>query len=377
LIAFFAHVVLLYRHSHIAIKLGAGFTAACGIAAALLSEPSEITTNEHWRYFKLKDGLDIAGLFLLLFHAPLATIHHALNRERILAVTGYLFTASLFVYSYLGEKVPWLTLYPYIFGLPYLVLFFESYLKRTKVNFCNYSFNRALLWLGSITLLLGAIFVIESSNINGELRVSGEDTMILSVGALLVALAIAQITFRISPHINLAAWLALGAALYNVRATIQTNFLYAGMETEFLSQVHTTYEIAELAESIRHQIQFQSNAYKPRVYVDGDATWPLTFYFRGIKDEYKFTLSNPDERKEFTYLIQDWNDETKNNKIPDGFYSRKVNLRGWWVPDYSQMTLKKFLRYSINHYPWSQTGFSSVIVSVAKNTEPFKQPYTE
>jgi uncharacterized protein (TIGR03663 family) len=377
LIAFFTHVVLVYRHARVGIKLCASLTAATGIAAALLSDASEITRNPLWSSFKLKDALDIVGLFLLLFHAPLTTIHHALNRERMLAITGYLFTASLFVYSYLGEKVPWLTLYPYIFGLPYLVLFFEDYLKRANLNFSRYSLNRALLWIGSITLLLGGIFVFESSIADGKLSVSGEDTMILSVGALLVAIAMVQVAFHISPHINLAACLALGVALYNVRATVQTNFLYAGKETEFLSQVHTTYELATLAESIRYDIQFQPDAYKPRVYVDGDATWPLTFYFRGIKDEYKFSLSDPSERKDFTYLVQDWNDDTKNNKIPEGFYSRKLNLRGWWVPDYTQMTLKNFLRYSVNHYPWSPTGFSSVIVSVAKNTDRFKESYRE
>jgi uncharacterized protein (TIGR03663 family) len=377
LVAFFAHVTLLYKNSNAAIKFCAAFIGICAILCGLFSESEQIRQDSLWSFFKLKDNLDIIGLFLLLFHAPLAVLHHVLHRERALAITGYFFTASFFVYSYLGEKVPWLTIYPYVFGLPYLALFFETYLKKSEVNLFHYSVNRALLWVGFITLALGVVFVIEASSAAGEIAVSPEDTMILSVGAIIVAIAITNIAFRISGTFNAAAWGALFVALFSIRATVQTNFLYAGMETEFLSQVHTTYELAELAKDIRYDVRFQPDAYKPRVYVEGDATWPLTFYFRGLKEQYKFTLSDPSERKEFTYLVQDWNDETKNSKIPEGFYSRKVNLRGWWVPDYNQMTLKNFLRYSINHYPWSPTGFSSVIVSAAKDTDRFKQAYTE
>jgi hypothetical protein len=124
------------------------------------------------------------------------------------------------------------------------------------------------------------------------------------------------------------------------------------------------------------EVQFQPDAYKPSVYATGDATWPLTWYFRNLKESYKFNLSEPSEKQDFTYLIEDHNDTVKGD-LPEGFYSRKVNLRGWWVPDFREMTLKRFLRYAVNHYPWGPTGFTSVIVSVAKDTSRFKKAYSE
>jgi uncharacterized protein (TIGR03663 family) len=517
--AFLTHAVLFYRRARAEIQLaGACVVAAAALCIFFISDPDAIKTTIPFSFLKLKDFFDLAGAFFLLFHSPLVVIQHLLNRQRSLAITGYFFTATLFVYSYLGEKVPWLTIYPYIFGLPYLALFFESYLAKAASSLRSYPVERVLLWIALSLLLLGNIFVLEASDLSWKKpTVSPEDRLILGFGALLVAaacsslwgdrlsrlglgswtalvgvcstlaLVILQVALSdgdafwslsspsllilpsslaaltavtsaillillayllqrkppqtagffaavprglclsivafllfcsvcyveayygtaedLSPsrasagaiqavvilvvigcllptrpslgRINVLTWLAIIASGYNIRGTIQANFLYAGKETEYISQVHTTYEIAELAKRIVDEVNFQPDTYKPNVYVTGDATWPLTWYFRGLRENYKFSVSSSSEKSNFTYLVQDWNDTVKEEEIPEGFYSRKVNLRGWWVPDFKEMTLKKFLRYAINHYPWSPTGFTSVIVSVAKDTDRFKETYTE
>lgn len=513
-VAFLAHVAIFYRRASAWIQLAGGIVVATALICVFtISDTESLKTIEPFSSLKLKDFFDLAGAFFLLFHSPLVVIQHLFNRERTLALTGYLFTATLFVYSYLGEKVPWLTMYPYIFGLPYLALFFENYFKSSPINFCSYPTARAILWFGVGTLLLGVLFVFEASDVETmRLTVPSEDRLFLGGGALLILAACSSqwgsslgkihlglwttliavfyftslifiennfsdlsfwglqaSTYSASPALlasllsagciilfayltekrkrilaplfsvvprgvwlillsaaafstvfyiqastggdqllspsrvsagaiqvfvlilivgllsrtsaglgtfNVLAALALIAAGYNIRGTIQANFLYAGKETEYISQVHTTYEIAELAQKIVHDVQFQPDAYKPNVFVTGDATWPLTWYFKNLRDSYKFNVSDASEKRNFTYLIQDYNDTVKS-ELPDGFYSRKVNLRGWWVPDFREMTLKKFLRYAINHYPWGPTGFTSVIVSVAQDTSRFKESYSE
>jgi hypothetical protein len=160
-------------------------------------------------------------------------------------------------------------------------------------------------------------------------------------------------------------------ALFLVRATIQTNFVYAGKETEYISQVHTTYELAEVAQRIAGEALFERPGYRPKVLVTGEATWPLSWYFRNLRDEYRFT-AKPEEKTNFTYIFQDWKDTPDPGSIPDGYYRRKLNLRGWWVPDFRQMTLKKFLNFSVNHYPWSPSGFTYTTLLVAKDTDRFR-----
>jgi hypothetical protein len=171
---------------------------------------------------------------------------------------------------------------------------------------------------------------------------------------------------------NVGKWITVGAILFTLRASVQTNFLYAGRETEYLSQVHTTYDLHEVALQIIDDVKNERHGYKPLVFGTGEATWPLAWYFRHLKDEYKFT-AKPEERSNYTYLFIDWKDQREPGDIPEGYTTRKLNLRGWWVPEFKQITLKKFLRYSINHYPWSPSGFTYTTLLMAKDRNRFKQ----
>jgi hypothetical protein len=153
---------------------------------------------------------------------------------------------------------------------------------------------------------------------------------------------------------------------------VQTNYLYAGKETEYLSQVHTTYELAEYAKHIIDQVHFERNGFKPKVYATGESTWPLTWYFRVIPQEYRFSVKDKEELKDFAYIFISWKEKHDPSEIPEGYIQRRINLRGWWVPDFSQVSLKKFLRYSINHYPWNTSGFSYATMLTAKDMERFR-----
>ena len=97
--------------------------------------------------------------------------------------------------------------------------------------------------------------------------------------------------------------------------------------------------------------------------------WPITWYLVDIP-EYKF-IANTEERKNFKYQFVEYTQD--QGAIPDGFRAVSVNLRGWWVPDFTKMTLRNFLNYSLNHTPWSETGFSKVTFLVRKE-EPSQLP---
>jgi hypothetical protein len=198
--------------------------------------------------------------------------------------------------------------------------------------------------------------------------------MLLIVGALIAKLDASRrnssLTFL--GTMNIGRWATVITVLFMFRAAIQTNFLYAGKETEYLSQVHTTYELAEHAKHIIDQAKYERNGFKPRVYATGESTWPLTWYFRDIPNEYRFSVKNRDEMKEFAYIFISWKENHDPADIPEGYIQRRVNLRGWWVPDFNQISFKKFLRYSINHYPWNPSGFSYATMLTAKDMDRFR-----
>lgn len=376
LIAFFVQLGMLIRSTSKPIK--GGYLASlllCIIALGIHSNGTPIQDFFLWKILKLKDLLDVACFFLLFCNSLLLTIHHLGRREYQLSFFGYLFTATFFTYSYLGEKVPWLSVYPFITGLIYLTLYFQDYFRKHPFDAKNFSLGKFLGMIGILCFVLGVIFIIEDPR---EFTMSfakdskfGENCYWVIGGLLLILL---WVTHHLAPFLGTVnLWVILPAfvSFYLFRSMIQTNFVYAGKDNEFISQVHSTYEVAEAAKRIKAEILFEQSAYRPKVLATGESTWPLTWYFRDLP-EYKFTATEA-EKKDFTYIFQDWKDEPKPGDIPEGFYVRKLNLRGWWVPDRGQMTLKKYLNYSLNHTPWSGTGFSYVTLLTAKETGRFKE----
>lgn len=383
-VAFLAHLVLFYRRAIPQIQFCAGVVLMAIILSCAMTDGTKIEQSSLWAFFKLKNKIDIVGLFVLLFHAPLVTIQHLLRGERGLAATGYFFTATFFAYSYLGEKVPWLSMYPLIFGLPYLALFFQDYFERYPLNYKRFPVTDALLWVGVASLILGWTFSIEqgfATNWDWNSVLDLENRFFHVVGVLLVCVALAAkleaadkpgaASFLGTMHIG--RWITTIVAIFCVRAAIQTNYLYAGKETEYLSQVHTTYELAEYAKNIIDEALYERHGFKPRVYATGESTWPLTWYFRSIPNEYRFSLKSPEEKNEFAYIFISWKEKHEPSEIPDGYIIKKVNLRGWWVPDFNQVSFKKFLRYAVNHYPWSSSGFSYATMMIAKDMERFRK----
>lgn len=379
-IAFLTHLVLFYKRATAQIQYIAAVVFVVMVGTTLSVSEESLKSFPLWTFFKLKNNLDVVGVFVLLFHAPLVTVQHRLRNERTLAATGYFFTATFFVYSYLGEKVPWLSVYPLAFGLPYLTLFFRDYFQGSSFNYKEYPLTKALLWIGIGSFILGAIFIGEQWGIEKE-RWSAENLSFVIFGAGLVAFAIIGMVGlnehgpekRLFGDIHLGKCLVVLSVLFLIRAAVQTNFLYAGKETEYLSQVHTTYEMAEYAKQMVDEAKYMRNGFQPRIHATGESTWPLTWYFRNIPDQYKFRIDDKSELKDFAYIFISWKKKHDPSEIPEGYIQKQINLRGWWVPDFKQISLKKFLRYSMNHYPWSGTGFSYATLLIAKDMERFRK----
>ncbi|NDC38995.1 MAG: TIGR03663 family protein [Proteobacteria bacterium] len=357
MIAFIAALVRFYRQGGNAVRIVGGCTLVVALGATIAFWNKPVDGVFPWSLAKLKDALDIFGLLVITPHAVLLTSDHLLKKERALGFWGYLFLASLFTYSYLGEKVPWLAVYAFVPGMIYLILLFDQHYGRSPItSWAAYPAERILSVCGIILGSLGLIFSL-SEGLNGSTIF-----MIALAAPLFAASFLARIQ-NLLGKINLAYLGMVVFCLYSLRANILTNFVYAGQAREYLSQVHTTPEFHDLVLSIRKEIRNQIRGYKPLVYATGDTVWPITWYLVDIP-EYKF-IANAEERKNFKYQFIDYTQDS--SKIPDGFRATTVNLRGWWVPDFSKMTLRNFLNYSLNHTPWSDTGFTSVTFLVRKD----------
>jgi len=334
-----------------------------------------------WNHLNLKDYFDIFGLFsidvlgivLMVSHSVLVTVHHLVRGEKSLAFFGYFFTATLFTYSYLGEKVPWLAIYPFLAGVLYLVLFFDRYFQDNPLPALrNFPVSRILRALGFIGVVVGGIFMIEDSpsltqGLSNQLTLPQtillgalRNAPLFMAGLALIPISLLLERLKMTGTVHLGRLALLFFIVFNARATLMVNQVNGGQASEFMSQVHTTRELQDFALDVRRQVLSPTSGKKPQIYVTGESTWPLTWYFVDLP-EYKFNVP-ANELNNFDYRFQDFVTD-KATQFP-GYRRVDLNLRGWWVPDYQKMTLKNFLYYSLTQVPWSPTGFSYTTVLV-------------
>mgnify|MGYP000231421184 CR=1 FL=1 len=89
-------------------------------------------------FVRPKISLDLFFIVFLFFYSIISTTIFKKEKRELLAFSSYLFYASFFTYSYLGEKVPWLSLYVFAPGIFFLTLYFREY---------KYHFNKKIIAL--------------------------------------------------------------------------------------------------------------------------------------------------------------------------------------------------------------------------------------
>ena len=238
--------------------------------------------------------------------------------------------------------------------------------------------SKILRVLGIVAVVVGGVFIIEDSAsltqalsnkltlpqtiLLGALR----NAPIFTTGIILIPLSLLLENLKMTGSVHLGRLALLFFIVFNVRATLMVNQINGGQASEFMSQVHTTRELQDFALDVRRQVLSPTSGKKPQIYVTGESTWPLTWYFVGLP-EYKFNVP-ANELGNFDYRFQDLVPD-KATQFP-GYRRVDLNLRGWWVPDYQKMTLKNFLYYSLTQIPWSPTGFSYTTVLVKDPSPP-------
>lgn len=264
-----------------------------------------------FNFLKLKISVDFYLFFFLIIHSLVLTIKHLLQRERLLAFWGYFFIASFFAYSFVGEKVPWLSLYPFTAGIIYLAFYFQH------KNLLDYFFS---LPIKGTSLQLKPFFF-----------------------AFLI--------------------------LFNLRMSLMTNFARAGDETEFISQVHTTKTFEQTMLGIQKEMLTPQKGFSPKVLILNDAIWPCTWYFFGLEG-FNFIAPIDNNYQYYDYVIANVDNVEVENALSQTHYRLALPLRAWWVPEYDKMNLAKFLLYSLTHNPWNPPGRYDVAYYVKKQQSP-------
>ncbi|HAZ13986.1 MAG: hypothetical protein A2X86_17390 [Bdellovibrionales bacterium GWA2_49_15] len=171
-------------------------------------------------YLKLKTTLDFPVFFGSLSFGLTGTLYFLGRNKRSHAFFFYFASATLFAYSYAGEKVPWLSLYPFIASLAFFAVWSR-----------DFNLNLNLLSRGTTFLL------------------------VLITGAMLGTQA---------------------ALSYYV------NFSKAGGKEELLSQVHTTPQYEDILIALRRETLARETPLHILLYREN--AWPGAWFLYGIPE---------------------------------------------------------------------------------------------
>jgi uncharacterized protein (TIGR03663 family) len=247
----------------------------------------------------------LADLVLALYGLCVAlwtTLHFLRQRKTLAAFLAYWSAIGFLIYSYAGEKVPWLFLH---ILLP------------------------AVLLSG---ILLNQFF---TSKVWHERNRS----------------------FKIVRIPIIVTGLFLG--IYTLHSTVLLNFYHPANPVETMVYTQTSTDILTMLEVIR-DVEFSlgsEEAKKPFIAVQGNAVWPLAWYLRDYEGWY-----HPGDLSKIRrpLIVIDWEDREKYQEVFEEEYQEiQVKLREWWIPQ-SDGTLKDWWNYFLLRKVFSPTGSSDV-----------------
>jgi uncharacterized protein (TIGR03663 family) len=237
-----------------------------------------------------------------------ATLHFIQQREVVAAFFTYWSVIGFLIYSYAGEKVPWLFLHI----LVPVVLLAGLLINRffTSEFWCEHyhSFKIAKVAVVVVGILFGT---------------------------------------------------------YTLHSTVLLNYYHPANPVETMVYTQTSMDILQMLEVMR-DVKFRigsEEAKKPVIAVQGSAVWPLAWYLRDENGWY-----HPDDLSETQrpLVVIDWEDREKYRKVFENDYQEiRVKLREWWIPQPGG-TVSDWWNYFLYRKIFNPTGSTDVAFYVRK-----------
>lgn len=283
---------------------------------------------------KLKGPIDlISALYILGF--GFCFTERYIKEDFKLSALSFAFFSVLFTYSYAGEKVPWLAIYPIVAGY----LFLASYWSKQQL--------KDLLIL-VLAVLLSFYLTLYIAEITSAISWTTAESLIYGVVWNLITYTILFLfglclvfgTERVKFEPKFDLIVALGLVLYCL-LILRVNFSLRVREITLLSQVHTNFQLKDLAHKLT-QASYNNPMGRPlKVGYSGDATWPLAWYF---KDNPNFIFFIEHEDIPNLNLDCVFVDEGKDIE-KYGYNGVKVPIRSWILYDLNRSSFREFLGF--------------------------------
>ena len=304
----------------------------------------------------------VGGLAVLWWRRPRAavTVNGAPRvidwRFALPAILVWWSTATVFVYSWAGEKMPWLTMHVALpltlLGAWALAQTLSWSLQIARVTLApaddaaityvadeRQRRNQALLiYSGAISLLALFAFLLMSVAIGTGTAKSAISPGLIPLAALLL-IGVATVFYGLLRNFREAIGaLALGITLiggaYTLRSAYQLNYLLSDTPREMLIFVQTTPDVAAVMDRLEQASVRRTGGLDMPIWYDNETIWGwYTRRFTNKQQQQPALAATPGKDVQAVLMLQENIDQFPQNRDRlKGFVLQRLPLR-WWFPE--------------------------------------------
>ncbi|NLG49344.1 MAG: TIGR03663 family protein [Chloroflexi bacterium] len=261
---------------------------------------------------------------------------------------AYWFVVSFVVYSWAGEKMPWLTMH---IALPLIIMAGWTLGRLLEVDWREVRARGGLLLLPLLPLFVWALSRVLQGGLSTNTTIEALGATMGWLGALVVAVALAvpavRIVLRLGERI---AWRMVALSLtvvlmgLTLRAAWMATFINYDYPTEFIVYAHGTPDTALVTRELEDMSRRLYGDLSMKVAYDDESSWPFVWYLRNFTNA-QFYGSKPSGPFDAEVVIVGTANEASVKPLLGNRYYRRQYRLIWWPLQtwYNQLTPEKIV----------------------------------
>ena len=254
---------------------------------------------------------------------------------------------SFAIYSWAGEKMPWLSLH---ITLPFLLLaslVISRVLSNAGILANERQMGRLLLPISVLLIIAAWTFiqmaswtkrVVDAAN---QVSIPGYNPNITGISPLYIGLAAAIIVliislwflrFRTTMMVLTITVLTL-CVIYTIRSAIQASYVYSDVPREMLIYVQTTPRVPNLIKAFEYVSEkVNGTPESASIIYDSEVSWPFVWYLRNFPNASYEPQGPTSAPKNAQFVIVGVANQNKVEPYMKGYTSFVYPMR-WWFPE--------------------------------------------
>jgi DNA-binding beta-propeller fold protein YncE len=254
------------------------------------------------------------------------------------AFLAYMFLGSLVIYSWGGEKMPWLVIH---ITLPLCLLagwFMDKLAQHVDADAIRENGGPILAALIPLFIILfGAVLRGRPALGGAGIAQQTQTIQWLAMALILVGLAGAigwlwtRLGSQASAHV-LALTVFVILSLFTIRAAWMASFTHGDIAKDMLVYVQSTRDVTNVVDRVEKLSHRLTSGKDLVISYDDESSWPLTWYFRDYKNQ-KFEPKGPTAPPDTPVVIVGLVNDDKVKPLMGKYDRTHLKLR-WWFPEF-------------------------------------------